>query len=59
MMDRQKTIEKIQAQAKDGKISCAEAQRLADDEGVSYKDMGDLLNELKIKIKTCQLGCFP
>ncbi len=58
-MDRLKTIEKIKTQAKDGKISCKEAQDLADDEGVSYQDMGDLLNELKIKIRTCQLGCFP
>ena len=58
-MDKQATIEKIKTRAKDGKISCAEAQKLADDEGVSYKDMGDMLNELKIKITTCQLGCFP
>jgi len=58
-MDKLKMTETIKTHAKDGKISCKAAQKLADDEGVSYKDMGGLLNELKIKIKTCQLGCFP
>jgi len=45
--------------SKDGKISCKQALRTAEEEDVSPKVLGELLNELKIKIATCQLGCFP
>ncbi len=58
-MNKQAVIEKIQARARDGKISCLQAQKLADEEGMPYKEMGEMLNELKIKITQCQLGCFP
>ncbi len=49
---------KIRAAAPDGKISCAAAWQLADELGIPRREMGDLLNELKIKIIQCQLGCF-
>lgn len=58
-MDKQVVIGKIKAGTVDGKISCKQAQTIADETGVPYKDMGDLLNEMKIKIISCQLGCFP
>lgn len=57
-MDKQAIIEKVKTHVQDGKISCQKARKLAEDEGITYKDMGDLLNEHKIKIKDCQLGCF-
>jgi len=49
---------KIRASAPEGKIPCAAACRLAEELGISRQDLGDLLNELKIKIIHCQLGCF-
>ena len=49
---------KIRAAAPEGKIPCATACRLAEELGVSRKDLGDLLNEMRIKIIQCQLGCF-
>jgi hypothetical protein len=49
---------RIKAAAPQGRISCATAFRLAQELGVSRKDLGELLNELKIKITQCQLGCF-
>ena len=49
---------KIRAAAPEGKIACGAAMRLAEELVISRKDMGKLLNELKIKIKQCQLGCF-
>jgi hypothetical protein len=58
-MDKQAMIEKVKTHTKDGKISCKQAQNVADEEGIPYKDMGTLLNELKIKVANCQLGCFP
>ena len=49
---------RIRAAAPEGKISCAAAMRLAEELVISRQDMGRLLNELNIKIKQCQLGCF-
>jgi hypothetical protein len=49
---------RIKAEAPEGKIACAAAFRLAEELGLSRKDLGELLNELKIKITRCQLGCF-
>jgi hypothetical protein len=49
---------RIMAAAPAGKMACAAAFRLAEELGLSRKDLGELLNELKIKIIQCQLGCF-
>jgi len=42
-----------------GKIPCAVAFRIARDLKISPKQVGDACNRLKIKISSCQLGCFP
>lgn len=57
-MSREALKAKIKAAAPEGKISCAAAMRLAEELVISRQDMGKLLNELQIKIKQCQLGCF-
>lgn len=44
--------------AVEGKLPCAVACRIADELGVSRKEIGNTANELKIKISSCQLGCF-
>ena len=49
---------RIREAAPNAKIACAAAFRLAEELGLSRKDLGELLNELKIKIIQCQLGCF-
>jgi hypothetical protein len=49
---------KVRAAAPEGKIPCGAAFRLAEELGISRKELGDLLNELRIKIIQCQLGCF-
>ncbi|MFZ5453188.1 MAG: hypothetical protein ACOZF2_15120 [Thermodesulfobacteriota bacterium] len=49
---------KIQAAAPEGRIPCAAAMNLAKELGISRKEMGELLNEIRIKITQCQLGCF-
>lgn len=49
---------RIKAAASEGKIACAAAFRLAEELGISRREMGERLNELKIKIVQCQLGCF-
>jgi hypothetical protein len=57
-MTRAEIKARITAAAPEGSIPCAAAFRLAQELNLSRKDMGELLNELKIKINQCQLGCF-
>lgn len=42
----------------DGKLTCDAARRIAEKLGISYREAGEAANELGIKIKDCQLGCF-
>ena len=42
-----------------GRLPCAAAFRLGGELGVSMKEIGDVANRLKIKVASCQLGCFP
>ena len=58
-MDKTGLTEKVKVLSKDGKISCKQALKLAEEEGISSRDLGNLLNELKVKVMGCQLGCFP
>ena len=53
-----KLEETIKNQAKDGKITCKEALEIAKEMGVNPIAVGKILNELNIKIRGCQLGCF-
>jgi hypothetical protein len=55
---KQELIKAVKEAAAEGKISCAEATRLADQYQFPRLEMGKLLNDLKIKIRGCQLGCF-
>ncbi len=49
---------RIRAAAPQGRIACPAAFRLAEELGLSRKDLGEVLNELKIKITQCPWGCF-
>ena len=57
-MNEEEVKNRIRAAAPEGKIPCAAAFRLAEELGISRQDLGNLLNELRIKIIQCQLGCF-
>jgi len=57
-MDRKKLEEVILEKSKNGKLPCAMSFKIAEDFGISKKGMGKILNEMKIKISQCQLGCF-
>lgn len=49
---------KLKEASKEGKITCALAQKIAVENKIPMKKVGDLLNQVKIKIIQCQLGCF-
>jgi len=48
----------IEEKQKDQRIACKTALLIAEKAGVSPRKVGELLNEMKIKIHSCQLGCF-
>ncbi|NWF51560.1 MAG: hypothetical protein HXY47_00560 [Nitrospirae bacterium] len=55
---KDKILEEIKKKAKDGKLQCAVARKIAEELGVSYKVVGEAADDLHIKITNCQLGCF-
>jgi len=58
-VDKEAILKKVKSKTKDGKIACKQALNISEEEGISSKDLGALLNEHKIKVASCQLGCFP
>ena len=60
MVDRKKLEETIKEKAKGtgGKLPCAMCFKIAEDFGISKKEMGQILNEINVRISQCQLGCF-
>jgi LAO/AO transport system kinase len=59
MTAKKKETENIlKTRSTEGSISCNDARKIAEELGVSYKEVGKAANELKIKIKDCELGCF-
>ncbi len=48
----------IKKNAVNGKISCPALRKIAEKLEIPYKEAGNVANELKIKIKNCDLGCF-
>jgi len=58
MMSQEELKNRIRAAAPEGKIPCAVAFKLAEELKISRQELGNLLNELRIKIIQCQLGCF-
>lgn len=57
-MDEEKIRELIMAKQSGGRISCKAAVEIADLTGTPRIKVGQLLDEMKIKIHSCQLGCF-
>ncbi len=57
-MKREKIIEAIRSGAVNNRLTCEKAHELSASLGIPLREIGDLCNELKIKISACQLGCF-
>ena len=50
--------EAVKNAAREGRLTCEKAHELGKELGVTLQEIGAVCNELQIKIKTCQLGCF-
>ena len=44
--------------AEGGSLSCATANQLAQEMGVAPQEIGEMANQLGLRITDCQLGCF-
>ncbi len=55
-MDRLREL--IKEKSTDGKINCKDALGIAATLEISAALVGKTVDEMKIKIKGCQLGCF-
>ncbi len=53
-----KLEESIKSSLTNGKLTCAAALKIARDQKIPANQVGDAANELKIRIASCQLGCF-
>lgn len=51
--------EEMKASLVNSRLPCAVAFKIAAKHKVSTRTIGDIANNLKIKISSCQLGCFP
>jgi len=57
-MDQESIIDVVRNAAVDNRLSCEKARELAEELKVPVGEIGRICNVLKIKITTCQLGCF-
>jgi hypothetical protein len=57
-MTQEKIIEAIRSGTVSNRLSCEKAHEISATLGISLQEIGMLCNELKIKISSCQLGCF-
>jgi len=53
-----KIREEIKKKAKDNRLPCPLARKIAQELSVSYREVGRAADELKIKITDSELGCF-
>lgn len=62
MKDKLRLVQAVLDAAKDvgGRktLSCADAFRLAEENGFDLLQIGEVCNEHKVHITRCQLGCF-
>lgn len=48
----------LAAEAPAGRLSCAAICRIAEAQGVPVAEAGRAVQRLRIKVTSCQLGCF-
>ncbi len=54
----QELLDAVRQAAKEGRITCPEARKVARDLKIAPQVVRQAADELKIKITSCELGCF-
>jgi LAO/AO transport system kinase len=55
---KEEIMDRLRERAEEGRISCAEARAVAEELGAAYAEVGRAADDLGIKIRNCELGCF-
>ena len=58
VMEEDRIREAVLKTAVNGRLSCTAARKVAAELQVSPGKIGEACNQLKIKIHSCELGCF-
>ncbi len=58
VMEVKNLRELLEKRSSGGTIACSDARKIAEEFHIPYKEVGKAANEMKIKIKSCELGCF-
>ena len=57
-VSKEKLIAAVTKASEEGRLTCEKAHELRKELDVSLAEIGAVCNELNIRIKDCQLGCF-
>jgi len=57
-MTEEQLREAVRSKAVGGRVACKALLEMAAETGTAPADLGRICNELGIKIRECQLGCF-
>jgi len=57
-MVKPELTEEITKAVENGKLSCSSARHIAEKLGLAYSEIGAAADELGIRIRNCELGCF-
>jgi len=57
-MERDKIIKAVKELETEGRIPCAVCFQIAEEYGIPKRELGELLDELEIKVIQCQMGLF-
>jgi hypothetical protein len=58
MTANDRIVEAVRRASAENRLSCEKAHALSKELRVSLTEIGRICNELKIKIRDCQLDCF-
>ena len=58
MIPEEKIKEIIKSETEDNRITCGKLHEISANYGISLGDLGKIVDDLKIKITRCELGCF-
>jgi len=56
--ERRLVVEKLQGAARDGGVGCKTALGIARAANLPARRVGQVADDLEIRIRRCQLGCF-
>lgn len=57
-MTREEVIELIRKSVEGNRLTCDTAHQLSEKYNIPLRDIGEICNDLKIRISACMLGCF-